>query len=301
MRKFYVYAYTVNDVPFYIGKGHGNRSKEHLNTRNLKRHDYFHTALRSYIKRGLEIEIIHILENLTELEAFAWERGLIANFGRRDLSTGILTNMTDGGEGTSGHIVSDAVRIAASKSLTAKHADPEFAAAHVERLRARHANTIFAAERDKRLRVLHADPVFADARDKRLRTLNADPVFAAAHIERGRKWMQSLNADPVFAAGRAERGREGSRIQFKNSRIAAFGELWYKVDLAKKFGIDDRAFRSRIHKGISPSWACLYCPGRGRKYPDYCYPSRIEKVFGVILQVNSEAIEWLYFSDNLKD
>jgi hypothetical protein len=54
----------------------------------------------------LEIGIIPIVsifkENLSEEEAFKLERELIEYWGRRDIKTGILCNLTDGGEGNSG-------------------------------------------------------------------------------------------------------------------------------------------------------------------------------------------------------
>lgn len=41
-------------------------------------------------------------QNLSEAEAFQHEKYLIAVLGRKDLGTGILRNMTNGGEGSSG-------------------------------------------------------------------------------------------------------------------------------------------------------------------------------------------------------
>jgi len=256
MRKFYVYAYVVNDVPFYIGKGHGNRSREHLNAQLIKRHDYFHNVLRSYIQRKIEVEIIHILENLTESEAFTWKRGLIANFGRRDLGTGILTNMTDGGEGS-------ANGSAQRKCMLTQLSDPKFRAKRLRCLKIKHTDPVFAAANIKRLKARHTDPIFAEAHSKRLRIR--------------------------------------SRIRFANNRVYAFDQFWYVVDLANKFDINKNTLYRSIKNGIAPAWACLFKPGSGHRYPDYCKPTKIEKVFGSILQVNSEAIHWLYFSENLKD
>jgi len=106
--RFYVYIYLDPSklpkwVPIYVGKGTGGRDRQHLAPFYLNDGTYFHNKLRKLIRQDFNPQPIQPLANLTEEEAFTWEEGLIKLYGRRDLKTGILYNLTDGGEGTSGY------------------------------------------------------------------------------------------------------------------------------------------------------------------------------------------------------
>jgi hypothetical protein len=87
---FYVYQYLREDgTPYYVGKGKGNRAW------NRNKHERIRRPLK-------DDRIIIVKDNLTEQEAHNLEINLIAKFGRKDIGTGILRNLTNGGEGGSG-------------------------------------------------------------------------------------------------------------------------------------------------------------------------------------------------------
>jgi hypothetical protein len=96
--RFYTYAYLREDgTPYYIGKGKDDRC-------------FIKGKKESVSPPKDKCRIIFLKQNLTEEEAFKHEIYMIAVFGRKDLGTGILRNLTDGGDGVSGYIPSESVR-----------------------------------------------------------------------------------------------------------------------------------------------------------------------------------------------
>ena len=85
---FYTYVWLREDgTPYYVGKGHGNRA---------------------YIKGGRRFsppdpERIRIQNWPDEQTALAMEMYVIDFYGRKNVGTGCLRNLTDGGEGSVGY------------------------------------------------------------------------------------------------------------------------------------------------------------------------------------------------------
>lgn len=109
----YILKNPITDLPFYIGVGKENR-KSALRREDQHTHDAIKLGEGKKLKKPNKhklntilqildqgLEVLVIIDEMFEIEttAFNKEIKLIAQYGRKDLGTGILTNMTDGGEG----------------------------------------------------------------------------------------------------------------------------------------------------------------------------------------------------------
>ena len=108
-----VYLHKKSDTGevFYVGKGSIRRSRT-----SSERSEFW---MKTAKKHGFDVVIID--RDLSDDDAFALEVLLIKLFGRRNLGTGTLVNLTDGGEGSSGYRHTDEAKrkiSEASKSIS---------------------------------------------------------------------------------------------------------------------------------------------------------------------------------------
>ena len=119
MNKYYVYIYfDPNNIPFYVGKGKNNRYKISYHLQDHYTNPFLKNKIRKVGVANVRIQFLH--KDLTEEQAFYLEEYYIAGYGRRDLGLGPLCNLTNGGEGESGRIVSNETRQKISKANEGK-------------------------------------------------------------------------------------------------------------------------------------------------------------------------------------
>lgn len=100
------YVYTLidprNHLPFYVGKGSGERCNAHVVEAKyyVKRKSLKLNKIRKLMRLGMEPIVIKVEENVSDKQALDLECLLIAEM--RDLGF-VLTNMTDGGDGAEGY------------------------------------------------------------------------------------------------------------------------------------------------------------------------------------------------------
>jgi hypothetical protein len=104
----------TNDI-FYIGIGRNNKRAHDKSKRSEQWKDILNEC------KNYEVEILH--EDLSYDKCKEIEKELIKKFGRKDLGTGTLCNLTDGGQGSLGVIFSE---VSINKmSSSAKNRDEE--------------------------------------------------------------------------------------------------------------------------------------------------------------------------------
>lgn len=115
----YVYRHIRLDInkPFYIGISVDNNNYSYNRAYEKNRRN----KIWNYIASKCDIEVEILIDNISYEEAKLKEKEFIKLYGRIDNKTGILSNLTDGGDGTLG--------------MPCPHKGKKFSKDHVEKIR----------------------------------------------------------------------------------------------------------------------------------------------------------------------
>lgn len=125
-----------NFEPFYVGEGVKSRMKSHVyEAINFKKtgrcwNKYKCNIINKILSLGLDPIRVRLYENITKEESLKLEVEFIKKIGRLNLKTGPLTNLNEGGVGSSDRVVSQVTR----DKLSAKRKGMKFSEEWIKNL-----------------------------------------------------------------------------------------------------------------------------------------------------------------------
>lgn len=175
---FYVYVYWIDDTPFYVGKGWGQRCREHFRPKEWgSGSTLMQRKMAKLIREGRrdDIRVEFFIRDVDEETAFLWEGFLVRFLGRRCDRDGPLCNLTWGGDITNtGYTHSQVRRDKIKQASRTRWRDPEKRKQILVGMRNRPKTTI-SLERREQIRQAQCT-VRGAIRTERIRRLQAGNI-----------------------------------------------------------------------------------------------------------------------------
>jgi len=190
-KQYYVYIYRdIDGTELYVGKGTGRRWRCHAENHN------HNNRLRNVIKkRERELQVClypEIIDVKNEDEAFELEIFYIQKFGRDCLKTGTLFNITDGGEGASGAVLSEEH----CKKIGDRSRGRPCSEETKEKLRQANLGKTYGPETKAKLSAIHKGAIFSEERRSNISKGKKGKKFSESHIENLKKSHQGHRHSP---------------------------------------------------------------------------------------------------------
>ena len=253
---FYTYVYkdprpTKNQQAVYVGKGTGRRAWQHWE-KGAKHNAAFSKFLSMLRKHKLE----PIIEVGAEVEdaatAFVEEMRLIALYGRRDLGTGTLFNLTAGGDGLLEVIRTDAWCGRISDSMST----PENVSRQSAAQKARWENPVFRESTTVAIRKALQDPAVISRRVIGKEAFIHTEEFRQTMSAASRKmWEDAEYRHTVLEAQRAGHKRPEVRAKKVENSKKLWAQQHDKMASSIKAGRSTEASRQKTREQGTAQWA----------------------------------------------
>lgn len=253
---FYVYVYkdprpTKAKQVVYVGKGTGDRMYAHWKKR-VHKNKAFGAFLALLRRTKLEPIIELVADYSDEAEAFAEEMHLIALYGRRDLRTGTLFNLTDGGEGFAGVVRTDVWRANISAALRDQDVSERNSAAARERW----SSPEYREKTVAAIREAIKDPeVIARREAGKAAFIHTDEFRQTMHAATSKMWQDPDYREKVTSGQLASQGSPEQRQKKSVNSKALWADRGAKIAEGIKRGRSTEASKAKTSAQARTQWA----------------------------------------------
>jgi hypothetical protein len=234
---YYVYTYfdPRDASPIYVGLGRGKRAFKHW--KKGANNQFFQNVLDKIRLVGLTPRIEFVAIDLSKEEAKTLEIQLIKLYGRRDLDSGTLCNLTDGGDGVKNYKMHGYHKEALEKGRQ-KYWESTDRIEHGRKI-----SQVFSSRTQEELQVV-SDNI------KKSRTPSVKVAIGIASKERMNKPAEKAAAIERLQSEEAKAKR---RITMKKTSSTA-EKRKEKKDLTTSLW-ENQEYAARVSEGLKRSWA----------------------------------------------